>query len=188
MKPPKQAHATPKTQQKPWGTAARSCLWVWTAGQLACVGTEAPVRPTPAPPPPPANCPAGAVESMKELGIPHDDIKYRSPPLTFPGVEFREYATVRPGAGATLLSKTPWGKLPSRTVFSGELFIGETRIYGYFTQAHTPDGHTYSVCMLLNTVEDREMGIPREPGTGQHSAKVRNMHLELQAVERLAYE
>jgi serine/threonine-protein kinase len=125
---------------------------------------------------------------MKELGIPLKGGRRLSPPIAFPGVEYREYTTVRPGVGATLLSPAPWGKLPGQTVFSGKLFIGETRVYGYFTQAHTPDGNTYSVCMRLDTVEDEEMGIPREPGKGQHSARVRNMHLELEAVERLAYE
>ncbi|WP_309894053.1 protein kinase domain-containing protein [Archangium sp.] len=188
MKPSKQAPSTPKTQQKPWSTATRSCLWVWTAGQLACVATEAQVRPTPPPPPPPADCPAGAVERMKELGIPLEGGRRLSPPVEFPGVEYREYTTVRPGAGATLLNPGPWGKLPAHTVFSGKLFIGETRVYGYFTQAHTPEGRTYSVCMRLNTMVDKENGIPREPGTGQHSAKVRNWYLGLEAVERLAYE
>ena len=189
MKPSKQAPSTPKTQQKPWSTAARSCLWVWTAGQLACVATEAQVRPTPPPPPPPADCPAGAVESMKELGIPLRGSQRLSPPLAFPGVEHGDYVTVRPGVGATLLSPGTWGKLPAHTVLSGKLFIGETRVYGYFTQAHTPEGHTYSVCMRLNTMGDRvQQGIPKEPGTGLHSARVRNGLLELQAVERLAYE
>ncbi|HLM45005.1 MAG TPA: hypothetical protein VK458_14120, partial [Myxococcaceae bacterium] len=158
------------------------------AGQLACVATEAQARPTPPPPPPPADCPAGAVESMKELGIPLDGGRRLSPPLEFPGAEYGEYVTVRPGAGATLLSRTPWGKLPSQTVFSGKLFIGETLVYGYFTEAHTPDGSTYSVCMRLDTVGDEDTGIPREPGTGQHSARVKNVHLELEAVERLKYE
>jgi serine/threonine-protein kinase len=126
---------------------------------------------------------------MKELGIPLKGGRHRSPPVEFPGVEYREYTTVRPGVGATLLSPGPWGKLPAHTVFSGKLFIGETRVYGYFTQAHTPDGHIYSVCMRLNTAGDlEEKGIQREPGSGQHSARVRNMLLELEAVERLAYE
>ena len=188
MKPPKQANATPKTQQKSWGTTARACLWVWTAGQLACVGTEAQVRPTPPPPPPPEECPAGAVETMEELGIPLRGGKRQSPPVRFLGAEPLGYSTVRPGAGATLLSVAPWGKLPPRTVFTGKLFIGETRVYGYFTQANTTDGHTYPVCMRLDAIGRENQGPPREPGTGQHSAKVWNANLELEAVERLAYE
>jgi serine/threonine-protein kinase len=123
---------------------------------------------------------------MKELGLEGGD--HLSPPLEFPGVEYGEYATVRPG-GATLVVQTSWGKLPAKTVLSGKLFIGETRVYGYFTQAYTPDGHTYSVCMRLNTAgEQEEKGLPRATGTGQHSAKVRNWYLELETVGRLAYE
>ncbi len=186
MKPPKQATTTPRTQQKSWGTAARACLWVWTAGQLACVGTEAQVRPTPAPPPPPEECPAGAVESMEELGIPLWGPSRESPFLEWPSAEGGRYATVRPGPGATLLSRTPWGKLPEQTVFSGKLFVTETRVYGYFTQAHTPDGNTYSVCMLLTA--PKGPGIPRAPDGGKHSVKVMNSGLLLEAVERLEYE
>jgi serine/threonine-protein kinase len=62
-------------------------------------------------------------------------------------------------------------KLPDRTVVSGELFFGKDRIHGRFTQAHTPQGETYPVCLVL-TDRNSNIGLGadnvkpgKEPGT-----------------------
>jgi serine/threonine-protein kinase len=39
--------------------------------------------------------------------------------------------------------------LPRETRLSGRLYFGEGRVYGRFTEARTPTGETYPVCMEL---------------------------------------
>jgi serine/threonine-protein kinase len=62
-------------------------------------------------------------------------------------------------------------KLPDNTVVSGELFFGKDRIHGRFTQAHTPQGETYPVCLVLtDDVGNIGLGADnvkpgKEPGT-----------------------
>jgi serine/threonine-protein kinase len=62
-------------------------------------------------------------------------------------------------------------KLPDGTVVSGELFFDGQRIHGRFTQAHTPQGQTYPVCLVLADRNDN-IGLGanhvkpgKEPGT-----------------------
>jgi serine/threonine-protein kinase len=59
------------------------------------------------------------------------------------------YVPVREGPGTTMILDETGTTLPDDTVVSGELFFGAERIHGRFTQAHTPDGKTYPVCMVL---------------------------------------
>jgi serine/threonine-protein kinase len=54
--------------------------------------------------------------------------------------------------------------LPDGTRLSGQLCIGEKRVYGRITQAVTPNGDTFSVCMELYQFSDR--GLEIEPGGG----------------------
>jgi hypothetical protein len=53
---------------------------------------------------------------------------------------------------------TPTGKtaLPTNTRLSGRVYIGEKRVYGRFTEARTPSGETYPVCLEL--WDDDELG------------------------------
>mgnify|MGYP006198226741 CR=1 FL=1 len=39
--------------------------------------------------------------------------------------------------------------LPDRTRLSGRLYFGQGRVYGRFTEARTPSGETYPVCLEL---------------------------------------
>jgi serine/threonine-protein kinase len=67
--------------------------------------------------------------------------------------------------------------LPDRTRLSGRLYFAQGRVYGRFTEAHTPTGQTYPVCMEL--FDDGELGMAlstrSEPGKPMvaPSAKVR---------------
>jgi serine/threonine-protein kinase len=42
-----------------------------------------------------------------------------------------------------------WGELPPGTLLTGALVVGETRFFGRFTQAQTPDRKTYPVCIQV---------------------------------------
>ena len=55
--------------------------------------------------------------------------------------------------------------LPDGTRLSGQLGIGEKRVYGRITQAVTPTGDTFTVCMeLYDQIGDR--GLEIEPDGG----------------------
>jgi serine/threonine-protein kinase len=61
--------------------------------------------------------------------------------------------------------------LPGYTRLTGRLFVKEGRVYGRFTQAHTPGGDTYPMCLeLLDT--DNNVGLELEPGSGPGSILV----------------
>jgi serine/threonine-protein kinase len=140
--------------------------------------TSASVRPAPAP----AECPSGSVQAMKELGLRFGDRQ----DVDLPGVtDHDEVFTVRSGPGATLnLRGEDWGKLPDGTVFSGVLFVGETRVFGRFTEARTPNGHTWPVCLEFYDVQtDDKQGVFREPGGGADTARIQGV-VGLVPVER----
>lgn len=111
---------------------------------LACVTTPEPQRVSALPPP--QECPPGALEAMAKLGIPVEDKN----PIRW---ILRGPTGVRPAqAGPTqVFLLDGWGDLPSYTRLSGQLFLGEQRIYGRFTEAQLPDtGRTFPVCMELD--------------------------------------
>ena len=130
----------------------------------ALTGCPAPqqVRPTPEPAP----CPAGAVETMKTLGI---DIgnQHRA---RFAGATKLGYITVQEGE-TTLDLIGDWGKLPQKTLLSGRLIFSEARVYGRFTEARVPGGETFKVCLEVRDVEGGR-GTIREPDGGPESARV----------------
>jgi serine/threonine-protein kinase len=59
--------------------------------------------------------------------------------------------------------------LPSKTRFFGRLHFGETRVYGRFTEAHTPTGETLPVCMELT---DSRGNVGLEYRAGSEPGKV----------------
>jgi len=167
----------PRQKDNPAGTVGAVVLTCTLA--TGCPGPTTPevrpapqVRPTPLPPP--AECPEGAARTMRELGLLHR--RYGQGSAYFKGAD--TYVTVHPGPVTMHLSL--WGKLPEGTLMSGELLFGE-RIQGRFTQAHTPDGHTYTVCMELRQGPD--YGWEKQPGSTQDTATVLNS-VYLEPVER----
>ncbi|WP_257456267.1 serine/threonine protein kinase [Archangium lipolyticum] len=103
------------------------------------------VRPLPSP----TECPPDSVQTMKELGFRIG----KSETALFPNQNRGEenFVPVREGPGTTMriVLRDPTTKVPAGTMVSGALFFGTDRIHGRFTQLHTPDGHTYPVCMVL---------------------------------------
>ncbi|QRK12200.1 protein kinase [Archangium violaceum] len=168
--PPKDTHVktSRKTSQKESSTPAgkAGALLTCTALAAGCAGpTTAQVRPTPAP----AECPPDAARTMKELELEAPGHDW-SGIVSIPGSE--PITTVRPGP-ATLVLDENWGKLPIGTFFSGEILFGEKEVFGRFTRAHTPDGHTYSVCTVVTRGGSTTSWGMMRPGSEPDTAIVR---------------
>ncbi len=145
------------------------CLGLTGAALQACLGAQQvpPVRPAPLPQP----CPAGAVETMtRTLGlrigemtsVEWGDVRGRSVPVRedTPIYVFADWDAGKDylGRGATHVA------LPGRTRLSGRLYFGEGRVYGRFTEARTPTGETYTVCLELLDTSDN-VGLELRPGS-----------------------
>ncbi|MFY0565064.1 serine/threonine protein kinase [Archangium lansingense] len=130
----------------------------------------------PSPLPPPAECPPGAAQAMKELGL-----LYRGS-IGYVHIQGADpIITVRPGPVTLRLSGADyWGKLPEGTLITGERIFAE-RVHGRFTQAYTPDGHTYPVCLELRS--GVEWGMKKYEGSGQDTARIMSS-AEVEPVER----
>jgi serine/threonine-protein kinase len=136
------------------------CLGLGGTALQACLAAHSPVPPE-RPAPPPQACPAGAVETMTgtlglRLGetstVDWSDVRGRTVPVRedSPVFVFGDWDTP---SGQTAL--------PNNTRLSGRLYFGEGRVYGRFTEARTPTGETYPVCMEM--IEYGEVGLPLEP-------------------------
>jgi len=131
--PQRQHSQTPHPGRNLLATA----LCTAAAGASGCTGAQ--VRDTPKP----EACPAGSVETMRRLGIRIGD----DAGSEFPRVRNFEPATVREGPGARLVLGQPLGQLSPGTVVTGRLLFGKDYVYGRFTEALTPAGDTWPVCL-----------------------------------------
>ncbi|QRN94046.1 hypothetical protein JRI60_33515 [Archangium violaceum] len=150
-------------------TGANVLFAVAAAANMACPGAQ--VRKEPAP----QACPAGAVETMTgQLGI---RLGGRGAKALLPGMKMGSHKPVPVKDGPISLELSGAWKvgadamgvggrvvLPDGTLFSGQLCVGEQRVYGRITQAVTPAGDTFTVCMELYQELDR--GLEIEPGEG----------------------
>ncbi|HZH75973.1 MAG TPA: hypothetical protein VEY88_08070, partial [Archangium sp.] len=169
VKTPRKASLSQDSTRRPRDTGSPATQA--GAAVLLCTlasGCPGPTAPQVRPLPPPAECPPGAVRAMKELGFTFGE--YRT--ALFPFEDYTEkWVPVRVGPGVTMVLDETGTKLPDDTVVSGELFFDGQRIHGRFTQAHTPQGETYPVCLVLADRNDN-IGLGadnvkpgREPGT-----------------------
>jgi eukaryotic-like serine/threonine-protein kinase len=163
-----QAEARPKSRS----AAVRNlCLGLTGAALQACLGAQQvpPVRPAPLPQP----CPAGAVETMtRTLGLRIGEIRSvewgdvrgrpvpvrEDTPIRVPG-DWEAGSDLDPQLRGTRVS------LPDQTWLHGRLYFGEGRVYGRFTEARTPTGETYTVCMVLQDMGDEGIGLRMGPGS-----------------------
>jgi serine/threonine-protein kinase len=144
----------PSQPQNPGSKALATALCAMAVGSSGCTGAQ--VRDTPKP----EACPTGSVEDMRQLGIRTGD----EAGSIFPGVGGDEdFLAVREGPGARLTLQQPLGQLGVGTVLSGRLLFGKERVYGRFTQARTPAGDTWSVCLEAWGI-GKEQGSPDERG------------------------
>jgi serine/threonine protein kinase len=168
LKTPRHTSASPeKSSSSPPGSVAAKA---GTAMLLCALGTHcsAPASQVRAQPPP-EPCPAGALESMAALGIEEGD----EAGSTFEGVRGESVFTIREGPGARVVLGRPLGKLLPGTVLLGHFVFNKERASGRFTEAQTPEGTNWHVCLeAWDWGEDYGRGLVREPGSPPGTAKV----------------
>lgn len=142
----------------------------------ACVGAACP-GPQVRPAPPPEECPEGSVEAMKKLGIEVGE-KHLA---TFPIDQDAQPMAVREGP-ASLRLHGGWEQLPPRTLFSARFIFGEGRVHGRLTEARTPSGERFPVCLIVLDIE-RKRGLEREPNGAPDTVRVWST-MYVQAVDR----
>ncbi|MFY0563656.1 serine/threonine protein kinase [Archangium lansingense] len=158
----------PKDTSSVAATVGAAVLTCTLGSGCATATTTPPERSTP-PHPPPAECPPEAAQNMKELGLIYPG-SHQS--VFVPGGDYP--ISVRPGPVSLRLtgSSKGWGKLPEGTLMTGEALFGERRVHGRFTQAHTPEGKSYVVCLELKWGPD--WGWKKLEGSGKDIAMIGN--------------
>ncbi|HEX5747206.1 MAG TPA: hypothetical protein VFZ09_13265 [Archangium sp.] len=165
VKTPAKAPPPPKKTGSPATQVGAAVLGCALATGCPSPATTATVLPKP-PLPPPAECPPGAAQAMKEL-----ELTDRSEGVEILGAKGPE-STVRPGLVTLRLNgQDHWGRLPRDTLFTGQLLFGE-RVQARLTQAYTPEGQAYPVCLEVHS--NTRWGWAREEGSGQDTAVVRS--------------
>ena len=146
VKTPAKTPAPPKHKGSTATKAGAAMLGCALATGCPGAATTPQVRRPPALPPP-ADCPPGAQQNMEELGLLYSGSSARA------FISGEPLITVRPGPVTLKLTGTTkgWGKLPEGTLFTGERLFGERHVQGRFTQAHTPEGKSYVVCLELQS-------------------------------------
>ncbi len=150
-----------------------ACLGLTGAALQACLSAPQQVPPERSAPPPQA-CPAGAWETMTDtLGFRLGEIRAVVWSATWDGTSNKPvpmhedspwYVAGHWMAGADHMLRGGRFALPNRTQFSGRLYVKEGRVHGRFTEARTPNGVMYPVCLeLLDTSEN--VGLELEPGS-----------------------
>ncbi|WNG59380.1 serine/threonine protein kinase [Archangium gephyra] len=177
----------PKPDEKPAARLQRKALRCVPGRQEMCVvgfctvlltgctGTPQVVRP----PPRPADCPPGAVETMKKLGIDIGDVGI----ATFGDPDKEEGRLLKTVRESTPMRATRFERLSNLTL-TGRLYLGPERVYGRFTQASWRDGTTHPVCLELVTRDGETLGVPRDDVGGPADAAVVITTQGIRAVER----
>jgi serine/threonine-protein kinase len=150
-----------KPRKKVLGRAGKVLVTGLVCKALTGCPTPQQVRPTPEPEP----CPAGAVETMKTLGIEREHFAHFAVATENGVISVQEGDT-------TLRLIGDWGKLPQKTLLSGRLIFGDGRVYGRLTEAKVPSGDTFKVCLEVRDHTERGRGILRKPNGGPESARI----------------
>ncbi|XXF78510.1 serine/threonine-protein kinase [Myxococcaceae bacterium GXIMD 01537] len=150
------------------GSSVAKALGVAACLGMACTGSQ--VRPKP----PPEECPPGAAEAMKKLNLAYAGYVHRY--STFRPNDEGPNRDVNVQAGpATLLlvsASNGWGGLPRRTEFFGRILIGAERVYFRITEARTPKGERFPVCIQIVDGFDSGFGIQKRRDGGPDAATI----------------
>ncbi|HZI03535.1 MAG TPA: protein kinase [Archangium sp.] len=169
-KQPQTSGAQPEATPKRRGAAVRTaCLGFTGAALQACMASPQQVPPE-RPAPLPQACPAGAVETMtgtlgfrlgENTSVEWSDVRGRSVRVD---EDTPLYVAGNWNAGADHMLRGGRLALPDNTRLSGRLYVKEGRVYGRFTEARTPLGVTYPVCLELLDTDDN-VGLELWPGS-----------------------
>ncbi|HEX5745096.1 MAG TPA: hypothetical protein VFZ09_02570, partial [Archangium sp.] len=177
----------PKPDEKPAARPQRKALHCVPGRQEMCVvgfctvlltgcsSTPQVVRP----PPRPADCPPGAVKTMKELGIPVGKVGVAD----FGDPDKREGRILKTVRESTPMRVFDFKGLNNATL-TGRLYLGPERVYGRFTQAMRRDGTTFPVCLELVSHRDGTLGAYRDDVGGPTDSAVVITTQHVRAVER----
>ncbi|HLM47475.1 MAG TPA: serine/threonine-protein kinase [Myxococcaceae bacterium] len=133
------------------------CLGLSGSVLQACIAANSALPPE-RPAPPPQACPAGALETMtgtlglrlgETTSVEWTKVRGRTIPVREDSPIF-VFGNWRTASGQLAL--------PGDTRLSGRLYFGEKRVYGRFTEARTPKGETYPVCLEL-VYFDEKLGV-----------------------------
>ncbi|HYH95904.1 serine/threonine protein kinase [Hyalangium sp.] len=142
---------------------------------LACSGSTQALNPVPAA----EECPRGAVQTMKDLGIRIGGISGI--------VAFAVHLSAQPlpvnEGPFTLSLRESFGDLAPTTEVHGRLLFGADRIYGRFTVARVPDGQTFPVCLDLYDDFESKRGFAKWPGSTEDRVLMVST-VQLMAVDR----
>ncbi|WP_309890189.1 serine/threonine-protein kinase [Archangium sp.] len=172
----------PPSKAPPNGLEAallKLCVGLSGGAFQACMAAHAPLPPE-RPAPPPQECPARAVETMTALGLRLGDMTT----VEWTKVRGRAFP-VREDSPVFVFGvwETSTGEvaLPGDTRISGRIYFGKGRVYGRFTEARTPAGETYPVCLEL--WDDGELGAAIEPESEQGKPLV-SVNADVRVVDR----
>ncbi|CAM3107560.1 serine/threonine protein kinase [Corallococcus sp. ZKHCc1 1396] len=158
---------TPPVSLKPLRTrkaVSRALLAAATCSSLAC-----PSGPQVRPSPPPEECPAGAMEAMRKLGI-HTGLTIDGSFVFDGGLRPFE---IREGQAPRLRMVDAMGELPRGTLVFGRIFRGEY-IYGRFTEVRTSTGARYPVCLEILDGWGVNRGMPLLSGSTEETAIIKS--------------
>ncbi|WP_244224371.1 serine/threonine protein kinase [Corallococcus sicarius] len=160
---------TPPETRRPTRTrtaVSRAVLAAVTCSALGCPSSGPQLRASP----PPEECPAGALEAMEKLGIRTGRAETGSF-LPFGGGE--RAIPVQEGRSPPVRIPLGMGKLPQQTVVLGTLIRGEY-LFGRFTEARTPKGERYPICMEMLNGSGVEHGMPLLEGSTDDQVIIRS--------------
>jgi serine/threonine-protein kinase len=131
--------------------------------------------------PPPADCPPGSIETMTDtLGISIRD--HASATTDLKMTQEPGWRSVREGE-TTIRLGLELGRLPQWTMLKGRLLMRDTRVYGRLTEARTPDGQVFRICLELVDPDDWFVGLRRRREKGSDTSRVYS-EFKVRAVDR----
>ncbi len=170
------AHAT-NPAETPMRPSPKNRRLIATAAATAalCTAPACVSTPKPAPPLPAEPCPEGSEETRERLGLgPTEDVKvWLMTYVNRKNVNKAVLVKSGPVIGEPKILPLPNSNMPQnrqeaipkRTIFKGQLYTREKRVYGRFTEVILPGEKPMPICMEMDDGGRDEPGWPTAPQT-----------------------